>query len=172
MIGIRIPINFLSPYRSKSIIEFWRNWHISLSKFLKYHLYIPLGGGYGSSLAKYRNIMVTMILGGIWHGAGWGFIIWGFCHGFLLVLNHMWRRIKRNIMVRSSGIKWFCGLKVAQWCIARLNVVLVFSIVTVLWVFFRGEDIQNITFMILSMFGTEGGSSILGIYRRDPYPLR
>jgi len=74
-----------------SIIEFWRRWHITLSRFLRQYLYIPLGGNRGGRLPRYRNLMITMLLGGFWHGAGWNFLLWGGLHGAMLIVNHQWR---------------------------------------------------------------------------------
>lgn len=91
LFNLHLPINFNSPYKADSMIDFWRRWHISLSIFLKDYLYIPLGGNRNGEIAKMRNLFLTMLLGGIWHGAGWTFILWGVCHGLFLVVNHLWR---------------------------------------------------------------------------------
>ena len=91
LFGIVLPRNFASPYRSASIIEFWRRWHITLSGFLRNYLYIPLGGSHGGPAARYRNLMLVMLLGGLWHGAGWTFVMWGGLHGLYLCANHAWR---------------------------------------------------------------------------------
>ncbi len=91
MFGIRLPDNFNSPYKAASIIEFWRRWHITLSTFLRDYLYIPLGGNRKGRLRRYVNLMLTMLLGGLWHGAGWTFIVWGGLHGLYLCINHFWR---------------------------------------------------------------------------------
>lgn len=91
MFGIRLPANFLSPYKSRSISEFWRRWHITLSNFLRDHLYIPLGGNRGSSARTARNLLLTMTLGGLWHGAGWTFVLWGVMHGAYLVVQRLWQ---------------------------------------------------------------------------------
>ncbi len=88
MVGIILPLNFHSPYKAKNIIEFWSRWHMTLSRFLKDYLYIPLGGNRKGKLRRYTNIMITMLIGGLWHGAGWVFIMWGALHGFYIVLNH------------------------------------------------------------------------------------
>src|SRR3546814_2190702 len=93
MFGIRLPLNFDAPYRATSIIDFWRRWHMTLSRFLRDYLYIPLGGGRRGSVRRYGNLMITMLLGGLWHGAGWTFVVWGGLHGLLLVVNHLWRRV-------------------------------------------------------------------------------
>jgi D-alanyl-lipoteichoic acid acyltransferase DltB (MBOAT superfamily) len=104
MFGIRLPLNFFSPYKAISIIEFWRRWHITLSRFLRDHLYIPLGGNRHGQARRYANLLTTMILGGLWHGAGWTFIFWGALHGTYLVVNHGWHWI-----CRLSGLEKFTG---------------------------------------------------------------
>ena len=91
--GITLPVNFFSPYKAVNIIDFWRRWHITLSRFLRDYLYIPLGGSRGGKARRYGNLLVTMLLGGLWHGAGWTFVIWGALHGAYLVINHGWRRL-------------------------------------------------------------------------------
>ena len=91
LFGIRLPVNFRSPYQAASIIEFWRLWHITLSRFLRDYLYIPLGGNRLGEQRRYINLMVTMLLGGLWHGAGWNFLVWGGLHGVYLSINHVWR---------------------------------------------------------------------------------
>ncbi|MBT4711300.1 MAG: MBOAT family protein [Alphaproteobacteria bacterium] len=91
MFGIRLPLNFNSPYKAASIIDFWRRWHMTLSRFLREHLYVPLGGNRHGRAKQMRNILIVMVLGGLWHGAGWGFVLWGGLHGIYLVLNHAWR---------------------------------------------------------------------------------
>jgi D-alanyl-lipoteichoic acid acyltransferase DltB (MBOAT superfamily) len=92
MFGIVLPINFASPYKATSIIEFWRRWHITLSRFLRDYLYIPLGGNRSGPMRQRLNLFLTMLLGGIWHGAGWTFVLWGALHGLMLVAAHLWRR--------------------------------------------------------------------------------
>jgi D-alanyl-lipoteichoic acid acyltransferase DltB (MBOAT superfamily) len=93
LFGFRLPINFYSPYKSLNIIEFWRRWHISLSSFLRDYIYFPLGGGRVRIDRKFLNILVTMLIGGIWHGAGWTFLIWGLVHGLAISANHLWRHL-------------------------------------------------------------------------------
>jgi D-alanyl-lipoteichoic acid acyltransferase DltB (MBOAT superfamily) len=90
MFNIRLPINFNSPYKATNIIDFWRRWHITLSRFLRDYLYIPLGGNRHGVARRYGNLMLTMLLGGLWHGAGWTFIVWGGLHGMFLFMNHFW----------------------------------------------------------------------------------
>lgn len=118
--GIKLPQNFNSPYKSKSLIEFWRNWHISLSSFLRNYLYIPLGGSKNGPTKTYVNLFITMVLGGIWHGAGWNFLIWGIWHGLGLCTNHLLKNI--------ISLPRFIG------------VVLTFIFVSLGWIFFRAHD--------------------------------
>jgi alginate O-acetyltransferase complex protein AlgI len=93
LFGIRLPENFRSPYKASSIIEFWRRWHMTLSRFLRDYLYISLGGNRYGSVRRYRNLFITMLLGGLWHGAAWTYVIWGGLHGLYLCVNHAWRAI-------------------------------------------------------------------------------
>ena len=93
MFGIRLPINFNSPYKATNIVDFWRRWHITLSRFLRDYLYIPLGGNRCSMPRRYVNLFATMVLGGLWHGAAWTFVIWGALHGLYLTINHGWAAI-------------------------------------------------------------------------------
>ena len=93
MFGFRLPVNFYSPYKSTSIIDFWRRWHITLSRFLRDYLYIPLGGNRRGPVRRYVNLGIVMLLGGLWHGANWTFVVWGAVHGLMLALNHAWRAI-------------------------------------------------------------------------------
>jgi alginate O-acetyltransferase complex protein AlgI len=92
MLNIDIPVNFYSPYRATSVIEFWRRWHMTLSRFLRDYLYVALGGNRKGAIRRYANLMVTMLLGGLWHGAAWTFVVWGGLHGVYLLINHAFRR--------------------------------------------------------------------------------
>jgi alginate O-acetyltransferase complex protein AlgI len=134
MLGIDIPVNFRSPYKASSIIEFWRRWHISLSNFLREYLYIPLGGNRLGSGRRNMNLMTTMVLGGLWHGAGWGFIAWGAIHGICLVINHLWREhlSSRLHMPRAIGV------------------ALTFLAVVLAWAFFRATTFEGALNMIAS----------------------
>ena len=93
-LGIRLPYNFNSPYKARSISDFWRRWHITLSRFLRDYLYIPLGGNRQGRVRRYVNLMLTMLLGGLWHGAAWTFVVWGGLHGGYLIVNHAWRWLR------------------------------------------------------------------------------
>src|SRR5262249_30121724 len=124
--GVRLPINFLSPYQARSIIEFWRRWHISLSRFLRDYLYIPLGGNRRGMARRYLNLLATMALAGLWHGAGWTFVLWGTLHGLMLAVNHGWRALLRRV-----------GREVSNGSLA--GGVLTFLCVVAAWVLFRAE---------------------------------
>ena len=97
LFGIRLPVNFHSPYKATSIVEFWRRWHITLSRFLRDYLYIPLGGNRLGVSRRYFNLLLTMILGGLWHGAGWTYVLWGALHGIFLCLNHGWVALRKSM---------------------------------------------------------------------------
>jgi D-alanyl-lipoteichoic acid acyltransferase DltB (MBOAT superfamily) len=142
LFGIRLPVNFFSPYKANNIIEFWRRWHISLSRFLRDYLYIPLGGGRAGIPARYRNILITMLLGGLWHGAGWTFMIWGGLHGLYICINHAWHYVKRRLGFPAVALgAW-------TWLPSR---VLTFLAVTVAWVFFRADTLDGAMVMLEAM---------------------
>lgn len=128
MFNVKLPLNFDSPYKSRSVIEFWRRWHMTLSRFLRDYLYVPLGGNQKGTARRYVNLMVTMLLGGLWHGAGWGFVVWGGIHGAYLVLNHCWRWVAGRF-----GISGFRGA-------AAVSVLLTFLLVVIAWVPFRATS--------------------------------
>lgn len=124
MLNIRLPSNFNSPYKATSIIDFWRRWHITLSNFLRDYLYIPLGGNRKGEIRRYANLLSTMLLGGLWHGAGWTFLLWGGLQGLFLIVNHLWHRVGISLP------------KVLGWAIAFVSIV--FS-----WVLFRAHTWQD-----------------------------
>lgn len=146
MFGIVLPINFNSPYKSHNIIEFWRRWHITLSRFLKDYLYIPLGGNRKGQVRRYVNLLITMLLGGLWHGAAWTYVVWGALHGLYLSANHIWHHIKRrlNIFNRNST---------KNLMFSRL---LTFILITFAWVYFRADDLSSANHMVKSMLGLNG----------------
>lgn len=146
LFGIRLPLNFNSPYKSTSIIEFWRRWHITLSRFLKEYLYIPLGGNRRGEVRRNVNIMITMLLGGLWHGAGWTFIIWGGLHGLYLVLNHGWRNIKSYLGIPVHGGK-------VAFFLSRL---FTFLAVVIAWAYFRADSLESANLMVKSLFAYGG----------------
>ena len=142
MFGIRFPLNFHSPYKAVSVVEFWRRWHMTLSRFLREYLYIPLGGNRKGTLRRYVNLFLTMLLGGLWHGAGWNFLIWGALHGAYLCVNHAWFGFRKR-----SGRS---PLPVP------LAVLLTFLAVLVGWVFFRAPDFASAGRMLAAMAGLHG----------------
>ena len=107
MFGIRFPLNFHSPYKAVNIIDFWRRWHMTLSRFLKDYLYIPLGGNRKGEVRRYVNLFITMLLGGLWHGAGWSFVAWGALHGVYLVINHIWRSFRSFLGHDLERTRWW-----------------------------------------------------------------
>ena len=129
-----LPINFASPYRATSIYEFWRCWHISLSAFLRNYLYIPLGGNRLGWLRQMSNLMITMLLGGLWHGAGWTYVVWGGLHGMYLVINHAWKRTGITVPIAIA------------WPLTLLAVV-------VAWVFFRAATFADAGSLLTAMCG-------------------
>jgi D-alanyl-lipoteichoic acid acyltransferase DltB (MBOAT superfamily) len=147
LFGIRIPLNFHSPYKATSIIEFWRRWHMTLSRFLRDYLYIPLGGSRCGKTRRYFNLMATMFLGGLWHGAGWTFVVWGGLHGLYLVVNHAWHRI-RQFLGHADSESTRAG-KLFAWLITFVAVVAG-------WVFFRATDFQSAIAILKGMAGVNG----------------
>jgi len=161
LFGIRLPVNFRSPYRAASIIEFWRRWHITLSRFLRDYLYIPLGGNRLGGQRRYVNLMVTMLLGGLWHGAAWNFFIWGGLHGLYLCINHLWRG-------------WRGEPKKPAFPAKALGWVITFFAVVIAWVFFRAKTAAGAWQMLGSLFGFEAGISAYaspGILRLMDLPI-
>jgi len=151
MFGIKLPINFASPYKATSIIDFWSRWHITLSRFLRDYLYIPLGGNRDGNLKRYRNLIITMLLGGLWHGAGWTFVIWGGLHGFYLMVNHAWRAFWKSRGKLAAG-----GNPLSR----GLSIALTFLAVMVAWVFFRAESFDAAILILRTMFGLDHESMI------------
>lgn len=145
LFGIRLPINFNSPYKAENIIDFWRRWHITLSTFLKDYIYIPLGGSRCGTVRRLVNLMVTMLLGGLWHGAGWAFVIWGALHGFYLIINHLYRKL--NIESNHYFYKSGCRL-------------VTFLAVAVAWVFFRSTSLDEAMQIFQMMFFIGEGNQV------------
>lgn len=137
LFNLNLPINFNSPYQANSMIDFWRRWHMTLSLFLKDYLYISLGGNRKGKFNHLRNLLLTMILGGLWHGAGWTFVVWGIAHGIFLIINHVWRDL--NIPIPNFMAK-----------------ILTLFAVIVAWVIFRSPDISTAVKILEGMFGFNG----------------
>lgn len=137
LFNIRIPVNFNSPYKALTIQEFWRRWHITLSRFLRDYIYIPLGGNRKGDLRTCQNLMITFIIGGIWHGAGWTFVFWGFLHGAAIVAQRLWRK---------TGLKLN---PVMAW-------IVTFNFVNIAWIFFRAKEWQDAIKVLKGMVGING----------------
>jgi D-alanyl-lipoteichoic acid acyltransferase DltB (MBOAT superfamily) len=137
LFNIKLPINFNSPYKSLDIQDFWRRWHITLSRFLRDYVYIPLGGNRKGVFRIYTNILLTFIIGGFWHGAGWTFVFWGLLHGLALVIYSIWNKIGYTLP------------KVLAWFIT-------FNFVNIAWVFFRAKDWEHALIVLKGMAGLSG----------------
>ena len=137
LFNIKLPINFNSPYKAKDIQDFWRRWHITLSRFLRDYIYIPLGGNRKGSFRTYNNLMTTFILGGLWHGAGWTFIFWGFLHGAALAIHRLWQNLGFKM---NAVLAWF----------------ITFNFVNIAWVFFRAKEWDDAIKVLKAMFGMSG----------------
>ena len=169
LFGLNLPDNFDSPYKSTGIVDFWRRWHITLSLWLRDFLYIPLGGSRTGKLRQYRNLLLTMIIGGLWHGAGWTFIIWGGLHGAMLCINHFWRAwADRRISARIMGhplLRLFC-------------IALTFLCINLAWVLFRADSLEAARAMYAAMaqifasdFAGGWNSLFANSYVRDLWPF-
>ncbi|NOQ15632.1 MAG: MBOAT family protein [Methyloprofundus sp.] len=141
MFGIVLPMNFNSPYKATSIAEFWRRWHMTLSRFLRDYLYIPLGGNRKGKTRQLINLMLTMILGGLWHGAGWNFALWGFVHGLLLVIHSTWRQLANYWHIKLNSFFALC---------------LTFFAVLFAWVPFRATSLEGALNLWSGMLGLNG----------------
>jgi alginate O-acetyltransferase complex protein AlgI len=153
-LGFGLTKNFHMPYFATNITEFWRRWHISLSVWLRDYLYVPLGGNRGSTLFQRRNLMLTMLLGGLWHGASWNFVIWGGLHGLYLVVHKAfvtWRGGTRETLPKTAANK--VG--------AAISCAFTFGLVCVTWVFFRAQTLEAAGVILKKMFlWTELGAAI------------
>jgi D-alanyl-lipoteichoic acid acyltransferase DltB (MBOAT superfamily) len=147
MFGIILPLNFYSPYKAVNISEFWRRWHMTLSRFLRDYVYIALGGNRKGSVSRHSNLMITMLLGGLWHGAGWNFVIWGGLHGLYLTMCHFYQEFKKKLFPNAKGSssvgRFFAWL-------------LTFIVVVVSWVFFRATTFDSALSMLSGMLGFNG----------------
>ena len=142
LFNIVLPQNFNSPYKADSIQDFWRRWHITLSRFLRDYIYIPLGGNRHGDLKTYRNVFLTFLIGGIWHGANWTFIIWGAIHGLAGCVNRLYTKFMPSLP------KW-------------ISIGMTFIFVNFAWVFFRAKDLSRALDIIKSMFGMNGFAPVI-----------
>jgi alginate O-acetyltransferase complex protein AlgI len=143
MLGIQLPLNFDAPYKATSIIEFWRRWHMSLSQFLRDYLYFRLGGNRHGVARRYANLMATMLLGGLWHGASWTFVVWGGLHGTYLLINHAWRAAAAGLPRPGAALA-----AVGKFAGAALT----FVAVVIAWVFFRATTFDGAARVLQAMF--------------------
>jgi alginate O-acetyltransferase complex protein AlgI len=141
--GVSLPGNFYSPYKALSIVDFWRRWHITLSLFLRDYLYIPLGGNRKGEVRRNLNLLIVMIIGGFWHGAGWTFGVWGLWHGMALLINHAWMKSAASQSLRGS-----CGT-LFSWGLTFLTIIIG-------WTFFRAHDLQGAFTILKGMGGFSG----------------
>jgi D-alanyl-lipoteichoic acid acyltransferase DltB (MBOAT superfamily) len=150
ILGFRLPMNFNSPYKAAGMADFWKRWHISLSRWLKDYLYIPLGGNRKGKFRTNINLLITMLLGGLWHGASLRFIIWGLLHGIGLVAGRIWNAV--------------FGERLKQGRIGRAIVVfLTFQFVSFCWIFFRAPDWDSIMMMFSQIFNSFSPGSYLTV---------
>jgi D-alanyl-lipoteichoic acid acyltransferase DltB (MBOAT superfamily) len=147
MMGVQLPLNFNSPYKAVNFIDFWRRWHMTLSRFLRDYLYIPLGGNRKGKARRFLNVMITMLLGGLWHGANWTFVFWGGFHGLCIVINHAWHSLRAALGWPVGRERWW-GRATAQ--------LLTFIFVVVAWVFFRAETFPAAMRVIKGMVDIKG----------------
>jgi alginate O-acetyltransferase complex protein AlgI len=156
LFGVKLPINFNSPYKAANIIEFWRRWHMTLSQFLRDYLYIPLGGNRKGGIMRHTNLIITMLLGGLWHGGNWTFVIWGGLHGLYLVINHTWQSLVAGCVPTQ-------GISARIYYLA--GTLLTFLCVVVAWIFFRAESFSSALLVLKGCFGYGGISlpSKLGV---------
>jgi alginate O-acetyltransferase complex protein AlgI len=152
LFGIVLPINFYSPYKSVNIIDFWRRWHITLSRLLRDFVYIPLGGNRRGVVRRYLNLAIAMLLGGLWHGAAWTFVLWGGVHGAMLALNHAWHYVRRRVGLPPGN----------DPAIVRIAACAVtFIAVTSAWVLFRATSLESAGTILSAMYGM-GGQKVVG----------
>ena len=154
MFGFRLPVNFYSPYKASSIIDFWRRWHITLSRFLRDYLYIPIGGNRRGPVRRYLNLGIVMLLGGLWHGANWTFVIWGGVHGLMLAVNHAWRALpfSNSAVFKSRPME-------------RFAVLVTFLAVTLAWVPFRADTFADAGTMLSYLWPAPADPNGLASFR-------
>ncbi len=154
MFNLKLPANFDSPYKAHNIIDFWSRWHMTLSRFLRSYLYIPLGGNRQGTVRRYANLMITMLLGGLWHGAGWGFILWGGLNGLYLVANHLFRQLRGAPEHNArQGPRW----------LLELSMAFTFLCVMVSRVFFRAPDLKTAGVVFRGLLGQGGLQRVQGL---------
>ena len=144
MFNIQIPVNFLSPYKSANILEFWDRWHMTLTRFFTKYVYIPLGGSRKGTLRTYVNVLIVFFVSGLWHGAGWTFVLWGCLHGILSILTRIWKRFRQRLSLPSNRVTHAAA------------VLLTFSFIMLAWTVFRADSLSQAFAMLRNMFSFQG----------------
>lgn len=152
MFGMKIANNFDSPYKAVNIVDFWKRWHITLSRFFTKNIYIPLGGNRKGEMRMYLNYFIVFFLSGIWHGAGWNFILWGLMHGVLYVLTKGWTKRKTHIVDESEDEKNSIFIFIRKKIVKAVFCVLTFLYVSVAWVYFRASSVEQGTMLLSNLF--------------------
>ena len=137
LFNIKLPLNFNSPYKSRNIRDFWKRWHITLSRFLRDYIYIPIGGNQKGNFKLYGNLLTTFLIGGLWHGAGWTFLLWGLLHGLAIIIHRIWCNLG---IVLNKYLAW----------------LITFNFINLSWIFFRAESIEDAIKVVKGMFGFSG----------------
>lgn len=145
MLGIEIPVNFDSPYQATNIVEFWKRWHITLNRFFTKYVYIPLGGNRRGQARMYLNLMIVFLLSGLWHGAGWNYIVWGAMHGVLYVITRFWQRrtIHDDRVINDATEKLPLRCRIKSKIVTIMSQIILFAYVSIAWVYFRAQDIAQ-----------------------------
>ena len=153
LFNIRLPINFNSPYKATNIQDFWRRWHITLSRFLRDYIYIPLGGNRTSDIRLYTNLLITFLLAGIWHGAAWTFVLWGFFHAIAIIV-----------------YKVYCKLNIKLYFIFAW--LITFNFLNITWVFFRANELDDAIKVLKGMMGLNGlGLNLIMTFKYEIFGL-
>ena len=160
LVGVELPYNFNSPYKSVSIIDFWRRWHMTLSRFLRDYLYISLGGNRKGPIRRYVNLALTMLLGGLWHGASWTFMLWGGLHGLYLMINHAWVHLRKTVLVGLDAVPGWLG-RWSGWALTLCSVMFA-------WIWFRAESTGASLNVIAGLMGGSSGSRVAGPLALEP----
>lgn len=156
MLGIEIPVNFDSPYQAVNIVDFWKRWHITLNRFFTKYVYIPLGGNRKGSGRMYLNLMIVFLLSGLWHGAGWNYILWGAMHGVLYVVTKFWQRQicggKKQQDRLGEDERSPLGRRVSGKIMTLVSQLMLFAYVSIAWVYFRAQDIATANSLLAVAF--------------------
>ena len=152
MLGIEIPVNFNSPYKAVNIIDFWKRWHITLNRFFMKYVYIPLGGNRKGVGRTYLNLMIVFLLSGLWHGAGWNFLVWGAMHGILYVLTRYWQKSLSPRFIKGKNMTEVSEMTLGERCMKMIMTCMsrlaLFVYVSVAWVYFRAADVRQANQML------------------------